>query len=128
MVAFHSRAIDLVDGPDANNLPDVFVRKLVPSVSTCGGATPTVTGTPGNDVLTGTPGNDVIDGLGGDDTIRGQGGNDVICGGAGSDTASFAGSAALDRRRPGARHRDRPGQRHPRSASRTSRARRTPTS
>lgn len=96
VVAFHSRAIDLVDAPaDANTFPDVFVRKLGPSVSTCGGATPTVTGTPGNDVLTGTPGNDVIDGLGGDDTIRGLGGNDVICGGAGSDTASFAGSAAL---------------------------------
>ena len=95
MVAFHSSATNLVAGPDANNGQDVFVRKVVPTAPTCGGLTPTVTGTPGDDVLNGTPGNDVIDGLGGNDTIRGQGGNDVICGGAGSDTASFAGSAAL---------------------------------
>ena len=94
MVAFHSRATDLVAG-DGNGVSDVFVRHMAASVPTCGGATPTITGTADDDVLTGTPGNDVIDGLGGNDTIRGLGGNDVICGGAGADTASFSGSTAL---------------------------------
>jgi Ca2+-binding RTX toxin-like protein len=48
--------------------------------------TPTISGTPGNDVLTGTPGNDVIVGLQGDDTIDGGDGLDLICGGDGNDT------------------------------------------
>jgi Ca2+-binding RTX toxin-like protein len=47
---------------------------------------PTITGTPGNDVLTGTPGADVIVGLQGDDTIDGGDGTDLICGGDGNDT------------------------------------------
>ncbi|MEL6751712.1 MAG: PQQ-dependent sugar dehydrogenase, partial [Pseudomonadota bacterium] len=43
--------------------------------------TPTITGTPGADVIDGTAGNDVIDGLAGRDVILGSAGNDVIDGG-----------------------------------------------
>jgi uncharacterized repeat protein (TIGR01451 family) len=53
----------------------------------CQTATPTLSGTEGNDTLTGTTGNDVILALGGDDTIAGLGGRDLICGGSGNDTA-----------------------------------------
>ena len=52
----------------------------------CGAQTPTIVGTPGDDVINGTPGNDVIAGLGGNDVINGLGGNDFICGGDGNDT------------------------------------------
>lgn len=51
----------------------------------CGGATATIVGTPGNDVLRGTSGDDVIDAGDGDDTVLGGGGNDLICGGSGND-------------------------------------------
>ncbi len=54
-------------------------------VVTCGGLTPTILGTPGNDTIRGTSGRDIIHGLGGNDTIDGNGGDDVICGGAGND-------------------------------------------
>jgi Ca2+-binding RTX toxin-like protein len=59
---------------------------FIPDTTLCGGLTPTLVGTPGNDTLTGTRGRDVIDGLGGDDVIYGLDGDDVICGGAGMDT------------------------------------------
>ncbi|HEY2802696.1 MAG TPA: calcium-binding protein [Actinomycetota bacterium] len=52
---------------------------------TCFGASATIAGTPGADILRGTPGADVIIGGGGNDTIRGLGGDDRICGGAGAD-------------------------------------------
>jgi hypothetical protein len=69
-------------GPSAySNTASVTVPPL-----TCGGLTPTIVGTPGNDVLLGTGAADVIAGLGGNDTISGRGGNDVICGGEGNDT------------------------------------------
>jgi Ca2+-binding RTX toxin-like protein len=48
-------------------------------------ANPTITGTPGSDVIVGSPAADVITGLGGNDFIAGLGGNDVICGGLGND-------------------------------------------
>jgi hypothetical protein len=51
-------------------------------------ATPTITGTSGNDRLRGTSGRDVIDGRGGNDVIQGRGGNDLICGGDGADKLS----------------------------------------
>ena len=54
-------------------------------VSNCLEQRPTITGTPGNDVLAGTSGADVIVGLQGDDTIDGGDGTDVICGGDGND-------------------------------------------
>lgn len=56
-----------------------------PAPIRCRGATATIVGTPGDDVLLGTPGRDVIVGRAGDDRIRGRGGNDVICGGVGAD-------------------------------------------
>ena len=51
----------------------------------CGGLTPTLVGTNGDDRIDGTSGVDVIVGGAGNDRIRGLGGNDVICGGAGND-------------------------------------------
>lgn len=45
-------------------------------------ATPTITGTSGDDHLEGTSGDDVIAGLGGNDRIFGRGGDDILCGGA----------------------------------------------
>ncbi|WP_432542169.1 ExeM/NucH family extracellular endonuclease [Kineococcus sp. SYSU DK002] len=56
-----------------------------PAPATCGGLTPTIVGTPGDDVLTGTNGRDVIAGLGGDDVVTGGNGDDVLCGGDGDD-------------------------------------------
>ena len=48
-------------------------------------ATPTITGTAGNDVINGTPGNDVIRGLAGNDAIFAGGGGDLICADLGAD-------------------------------------------
>src|SRR6478752_5688379 len=61
-----------------------------PAVPTCFASdgsvpTPTLVGTPGNDVLVGTPGDDVILGLSGNDVIYARGGDDVLCGSAGGD-------------------------------------------
>jgi uncharacterized repeat protein (TIGR01451 family) len=67
-------------------------------------ATPTISGTAGNDVLVGTTAGDVIRGFAGDDQIFGGGGRDLICadlgadfvvGGAGGDTV--IGGAGFDR-------------------------------
>ncbi len=52
----------------------------------CEGATPTIVGTPGDDVIRGTSGNDVIAAGAGNDTILGLSGTDRICGGDGRDT------------------------------------------
>ncbi|MFN3218475.1 MAG: calcium-binding protein [Acidimicrobiales bacterium] len=62
---------------------------------TCGGRTPTIVGTTGDDVLRGTRGNDVIAGLAGNDRIIGRGGNDIICAGPGRDVV--IGGAGRDR-------------------------------
>ncbi|HEX2193071.1 MAG TPA: hypothetical protein VHH09_07730 [Acidimicrobiales bacterium] len=56
-----------------------------PPAGTCGGLTPTIVGTGGDDNIFGTPGPDVILAGAGNDSISGLGGNDVICGGAGND-------------------------------------------
>jgi len=51
----------------------------------CFGATATIVGTPGDDVIRGTNGPDVIVGERGDDRINGRGGDDLICGRSGDD-------------------------------------------
>lgn len=85
-VAFASTADDLVLG-DANGVNDIFLHERRPDiVISCGGLTPTIWGTHGNDLIAGTRGPDVIAGLGGNDNIDGAKGNDVICGGSGDDT------------------------------------------
>lgn len=48
-------------------------------------ATPTITGTPGNDVVVGTAGPDVIVTFTGDDQIFSGGGKDLVCAGGGRD-------------------------------------------
>jgi Ca2+-binding RTX toxin-like protein len=51
----------------------------------CGGEEPTMTGTPGRDVLVGSADRDIISAGDGNDTIKGMGGNDILCGGPGRD-------------------------------------------
>ena len=51
----------------------------------CLGATATIVGTPGDDVIRGTNGRDVIVAGRGDDRINGRGGDDLICGRSGDD-------------------------------------------
>jgi predicted extracellular nuclease len=58
----------------------------VEPVATCGGQVPTVTGTPGNDVIITGLGKDVVSGLDGNDLVIDLFGNDVICGNGGNDT------------------------------------------
>jgi uncharacterized repeat protein (TIGR01451 family) len=48
-------------------------------------ATPTITGTPGDDVLVGTPAADTIVSLSGNDQVFSGGGKDLICAGLGAD-------------------------------------------
>jgi len=62
---------------------------------TCAGASATIVGTDGADLLVGTPGPDVIVGLGGNDYIAGGGGADLICGGPGRDNLSGGGGDDL---------------------------------
>ncbi|MBN2113093.1 MAG: hypothetical protein JW785_03090, partial [Acidimicrobiia bacterium] len=59
----------------------------------CFGATPTLVGSTGDDVLEGTPDADVIVGRDGNDRIYGRGGDDHICAGPGADVV-LAGSGA----------------------------------
>jgi hypothetical protein len=66
-------------------LNKVLELNLVGNV-VCGGATPTIAGTQGDDDIVGTSGNDVIVTLGGEDTVSADGGNDIVCGGGGDDT------------------------------------------
>ena len=61
----------------------------------CFGAAPTITGSPGDDVISGTLGPDVIVGRGGSDRISGMGGADRICAGLGDDVIS--GNAGADK-------------------------------
>ena len=75
----------------ANN--SASATTMVLEAPTCHGATATVIGTQGGDVLSGTSGPDVILALGGNDTIRSGSGRDLICAGAGADLVA-AGSAA----------------------------------
>jgi Ca2+-binding RTX toxin-like protein len=63
-------------------------------VPKCQGMTPTLLGTPGNDVITGTAGVDVVHALSGNDKVDGLGGADKICGGEGVDV--IKGSAGAD--------------------------------
>lgn len=51
----------------------------------CGGETPTMTGTPGRDILVGSAERDIISAGEGNDVIKGMGGNDTLCGGPGRD-------------------------------------------
>jgi Ca2+-binding RTX toxin-like protein len=51
----------------------------------CDGATATIVGTDGDDVLVGTEGDDVVWAGGGDDLVVGRGGDDTICLGEGDD-------------------------------------------
>jgi len=62
-----------------------YKASVIPPNLICQGRTPTVIGTPGDDILVGTSGGDVIHGLEGNDTIIAQGGDDIICGGTGDD-------------------------------------------
>lgn len=81
----------------------IAAAAALPSVATaaagytCGGATATIVGTDGDDLLTGTTGADVIVGRAGNDEIRGLGGDDIICGGDGADRI-FGGGGADDLR------------------------------
>jgi uncharacterized repeat protein (TIGR01451 family) len=56
-----------------------------PKALSCGA--PTMSGTPGNDVITGTSRKDAIATFGGNDVVFGGGGGDLICTGAGADRA-----------------------------------------
>lgn len=56
------------------------------TIDVSAGASGTVFGTPGNDVILGSPRPDTISGGGGHDTICGGGGADVLAGGPGDDT------------------------------------------
>lgn len=86
LVAFTSRASNLVAG-DTNNRHDVFVHDRLGRVTeVCGGFAVTLLGTPGPDVLVGTRGPDVIHGGAGNDHLRGGAGDDLLCGGPGADT------------------------------------------
>ncbi len=64
--------------------PPVVAQTVI--TAGCAGATPTIVGTPGDDVIVGTSANDVIVGGAGNDTIKGFSGDDRICGGDGRDT------------------------------------------
>ncbi len=72
-------AVDRAGNPTTRTCPYTV------AVPPCGGLTPTIVGTNGNDVINGTGGADVIAGLGGNDKIYGKSGSDVICGDAGND-------------------------------------------
>lgn len=74
----------LSDG-DASATGRVSVAVAEPILLALCGATPTISGTLGDDTLVGTTGDDVIRARRGNDVIDGNGGNDVICGGPGAD-------------------------------------------
>lgn len=64
----------------------------------CGGRTPGIVGTPGDDVIRGTSDAEAIHGLGGNDTIYAVGGEDVVCGGRGNDHLIASESAPAELR------------------------------
>ncbi len=72
-------------GPEGCQVATIAVAVRWYTDAMCEVLTPTIIGTPGDDVLQGTEGADVIFGLAGDDTITGAGGDDIICAGAGDD-------------------------------------------
>ena len=76
------QSLDFVCTPTSTS--PVIAQTLI--TAGCEGATPTIVGTPGDDVIRGTSGNDVIVGDAGNDTIKGFSGADRICGGDGHDT------------------------------------------
>jgi Ca2+-binding RTX toxin-like protein len=76
------QSLDFVCTPTSTS--PVIAQTLI--TAGCEGATPTIVGTPGDDVIRGTSGNDVIVGDAGTDTIQGFSGADRICGGDGHDT------------------------------------------
>jgi uncharacterized repeat protein (TIGR01451 family) len=76
-----------------NNTATASTRVL--AAPSCRGATATLTGTPGHDVLSGSGGPDVIVALGGNDVIRSGAGRDLICAGGGRDFT--VGGSAGDR-------------------------------
>jgi uncharacterized repeat protein (TIGR01451 family) len=78
--------------PNTNNNKATATTRVL-GAPTCRGATPTVSGTPGDDLLVGTSGPDVIAALGGNDKIVSQAGRDLVCAGSGSDFVG-AGTAA----------------------------------
>ncbi len=84
---------DQKDPVNGNNKATASTRVL--GVPTCRGASATVVGTPGDDVLLGTPGPDVIAALGGNDRIVSRAGRDLICAGGGGDY--IASGTAADR-------------------------------
>ena len=73
------------DGVLANNsaTATTTVTKAAKGKGSC--ATPTITGTAGDDVLTGTAGADVIVALAGNDQVFAGRGKDLVCAGAGAD-------------------------------------------
>jgi uncharacterized repeat protein (TIGR01451 family) len=74
------------DNTPANNqatATTVVNKKGTVGKASC--ATPTITGTAGDDVLTGTAGADVIVALAGNDRVFAAGGKDLVCAGGGAD-------------------------------------------
>ena len=75
------RGVTIADLTDANF---IFAGATPPPPPPPSG-TPTIIGTPDDDILTGTTGDDVISGLGGIDLIDAGAGNDTLIGGAEND-------------------------------------------
>jgi uncharacterized repeat protein (TIGR01451 family) len=74
---------DQKDPVSANNKATAATRVL--GAPTCRGATATISGTPGDDLLVGTSGPDVVAALGGSDRVVSRSGRDLICAGSGND-------------------------------------------
>ena len=81
-----STGADAYSENDADTEATTVVVSGGGGAATCGGKSPDILGTTGNDNLVGTPKNDVILALGGNDTVQGLGGKDIVCGAAGNDT------------------------------------------
>jgi uncharacterized repeat protein (TIGR01451 family) len=82
------------DPVKGNNEATATTRVVGPG-ATCRGATATLIGTRGDDVLVGGGGSDVIVAFGGNDTIYGFAGRDLVCAGSGRD--HVGGGTAADR-------------------------------
>lgn len=93
---------DQQDPANANDKATAVTRVL--AAPGCRGATATISGSAGDDVLVGTSGPDVIAALGGDDRIASRSGRDLICAGAGND---FVGAGSASDRAFGGAGRDR---------------------
>jgi uncharacterized repeat protein (TIGR01451 family) len=81
-----------VDANTANNqdieTTTILNKGQAKKVKKASCATPTISGTPGNDVLTGTSRADVIRAFAGNDQVFGGGGRDLICADLGADLVS----------------------------------------